>query len=98
MPPEDDQLTVQWLRKAAKQGHAFSMYRMAKRYAEDRAVPKNYVYAYMWMDIAPDDDRFEGARERALKEFEEEMTPSQVKKAKELARACERKQYKSCEV
>ena len=30
--------------------------------------------------------------------FEEEITPSQIQKAKELARACERKQYKDCEV
>ena len=65
-------------------------------YKEGRGVPKNYVYAYMWMSIG-----FEGLGAKGLVDGmldETEITPSQIQKAKELARACERKQYKGCEV
>ena len=93
--PRDDQLAVQWFRKAAEQGYAAGQHNLGWMYREGRGVPKNYVYAYMWMDIG-----FEGAGDKGLVGaiFEKEMTPSQIQKAKELARACERKQYKDCEV
>ena len=95
---EDDEMAMQWLRKAAEPGNALSLRLLAGMYEKGRGVPRNYVYAYMWMDIASDDDGFEGEGRRALEEFEKEMTPSQIQKAKELARACKRKQYKGCEV
>ena len=97
--PQDDQLAVHWYRKLAEQGDFSGQIGLSRMYEKGRGVPRNYVYAYMWMDIASDDDGFEAEWERrALKEFEKEMTPSQIQKAKELARACERKQYKGCEV
>ena len=65
-------------------------------YKRGWGVPKNYVYAYMWMDIATLDGFEEAAKEQNI--LEEEMTPSQIQQAKALARACERKQYKGCEV
>ena len=57
-------------------------------YAQGRGVPQNYVYARMWLNIVGSE----------YESFNEEMTPSQIEKAKELARACIRKQYKGCEV
>ena len=50
----------------------------------------------MWMNIAASDG-FEKAVE-LQNILEKEMTSSQIQKAKALARACERKQYKDCEV
>ena len=103
--PQDDQLAVQWYRKAAGQGNANGQFNLVWMYLEGLGVPKNYVYAYMWMDIVS--DGFEGEVGRLIKEavgamqntsFEKEMTPSQIQKAKTLARACELKQYKGCEV
>ena len=61
-------------------------------------MQQNYVYAEMWINIMmniPLNDNFEGESPLLVKE---EMTPSQIQKAKELARACKRKQYKDCEV
>ena len=94
--PQDDQLAVQWYRKAAEQGLATGQSNLGGMYQEGRGVPKNDVYAYMWMNIAASDG-FEKAVE-LQNILEKEMTPSQIQKAKELARACERKQYKDCEV
>ena len=96
--PKNYKLAVHWYRKLAEQGDVSGHIALSRVYEKGRGVPKNYVYAYMWMDIASDDDGFEGEGRRALEEFEKEMTPSQIQKAKELARACERKQYKDCEV
>ena len=95
---QDDQLAVHWYRKLAEQGDISGHVALSRMYEKGRGVPRHYVYAYMWMDIASDDDGFEGEGRRALEEFEKEMTPSQIQKAKELARACKRKQYKGCEV
>ena len=58
-------------------------------------MPKNYVYAYMWLSIGFEELGAKGLVDGML---ETEITPSQIQKAKELARACERKQYKDCEV
>ena len=97
--PQDDQLAVQWYRKAAEQGNASGQNNLIWMYKEGRGVPKNYVYAYMWMNIAAFGGAFEQRPLNALQKIlEKEMTPSQIQKAKELARACERKQYKDCEV
>ena len=65
-------------------------------YKEGRGVPKHYVYAYMWVDIAASNGCEEVVEPQNI--LEKEMTPSQIQKAKELARACECKQYKDCEV
>ena len=97
--PQDDQLAVQWFRKAAEQGNASGQSWLGWMYKEGRGVPKNYVYAYMWINIASFEAAFEQRPLNALqKTLEKEMTPPQIQKAKALARACERKQYKDCEV
>ena len=104
------QALVEQSRKAAEQGDFTAQAFLGSSYAEGMGVPKNYVYAYMWMDIARMNfasDNVEGEMEiqevmaffeKQMTLVEEKMTSSQVKKAKELARACERKQYKDCEV
>ena len=94
--PKDDKLAVQWFRKAAEQGNARAQFNLGRIYIEGRGVPKNYVYAYMWMNIAASDGFEKAVKEQNI--LEKEMTPSQIKEAKELARACIRKQYKDCEV
>ena len=97
--PQDDRLAVEWFRKAAEQGDGGSQVDLGFMYQEGRGVPKNYVYAYMWINIASFEAAFEQRPLNALqKTLEEEMTPSQIQKAKELTRACIRKQYKDCEV
>ena len=94
--PRDDQLAVQWFRKAAEQGYAPGQFALGLMYKEGRGVPKHYVYAYMWVDIAASNGCEEVVEPQNI--LEKEMTPSQIQKAKELARACECKQYKDCEV
>ena len=95
--PQDYRLAVEYFRKAAEQGGVLGQFMLGVMYQEGQGVPKNYVYAYMWMDIAS--DGFTEEVGRVLKErVGVLMTPSQIQKAKELARACIRKQYKDCEV
>ena len=87
-------MAVQWFRKAAEQGDAAGQNWLGLMYQEGRGVPQNYVYAHMWTNIATSD--IFGFGQWTI--YDEEMTSSQIKEAKELARECIRKQYKGCEV
>ena len=46
--PRDDQLAVQWYRKAAEQGHAAGQNNLGWMYAEGRGVPKDDRLAVQW--------------------------------------------------
>ena len=86
----------------AEQGHALGHYNLGIMYREGRGVPKNYVYAYMWIHIAaPVISELvgkESAWDMLLRNIFGEITLSQIKEAKVLAMICISKQYKDCEV
>ena len=85
---------VKWWRLAAAQGYARAQYNLGVMYAFGRGVIKDYVYAHMWGNLAASNgiEKF-----TKLRDFvEKQMTPSQLEKAQDLARACVRKKYKGC--
>jgi TPR repeat protein len=50
--PEDDAEGVRWLRKAADQGDASAQFYLGKCYDYGKGIPKDYVQAYMWYNLA----------------------------------------------
>ena len=79
---------------AAEQGDADAQYNLANRYYYGEGVIKDIVFAHMWKNIAASNG-YKPAKEH-LKNFEEEMTSSQIEEAQRLARECVKKNYKGC--
>jgi hypothetical protein len=57
-------------------------------------VPKDYVHAHMWANLAAANGNELGGKLRD--DLQEMITPSQIAEAQKLARECERKKYKNC--
>ena len=85
---------MKWYRLSAEQGNASAQGNLGAKYAFGMGVLKDYVYAYMWGNIAAANGNELGAKLRD--EFETQMTPSQIERAQKLARECIRKNYKGC--
>jgi hypothetical protein len=82
--PRDDAEAVRWYRKAAEQGIAEYMTRLASMYLLDWGVPQDDVKAHMWYDLAA------AAGDKDAREFRDnlarEMTLVDISMAQELAR------------
>ena len=63
-------------------------------YAFGRGVPKDYVEAYKWGNLAA--ARGNERAERLMDMVATIMTPTQVETAQKLARECVKKNYKGC--
>ena len=92
---QDFKAAAQWYRRAAEQGITAAQYNLGGMYYEGiGGVPKDYVYAHMWVNIAASGGDEDAVELRNL--VEEEMTPSQITEAQKLARECVRKAYRDC--
>ena len=80
--PRNLQESSKWIKQAAKQGISEAQYLLAQFYQKGvGAVPKNMVYAYVWMSLA--------AREKKeikpkVKAIGAKLTPSQRSRAKSI--------------
>ena len=92
---EDDAEAVRWYRLAAGQGHATAQGALGASYAFGEGALKDSVLAHMWSNIASTNG-FETAR-RLRDTLELGMTPAEISRATELARACMTSEYKDCE-
>ena len=63
-------------------------------YRNGQGVIQDDIYAHMWANIASSDGWENGRKLRD--EIAKGMTPSQLEKAQDLARACVAKDYKGC--
>ena len=88
-------LAAQQLRRAAEQGIAMAQGKLGWMYAQGKGVPKDYVYAHMWANIAASSGNINAVA--LLNRIEIEMTLSQITEAQKLARECIRKEYKNCD-
>ena len=80
---------MKWYKKAAERGNAVAQQNLGVMYLRGQGVPKDTVFAYMWLNIAGqtlDDAR--KLRDTAA----EEMTPDQVAEAQKLSREWKPKQ------
>ena len=78
----------------AEQGNARAQSNLGAMYAFGDGVPKDYVYAHMWGNIAAANGNELGGELRDA--FEKKMTPADISTAQRLARECVRKKYKGC--
>ena len=87
--PQDYAEAVKWYGEAAEQGYAWAQSNLGGLYHEGHGVPQNYVQAYMWLNLAAAGLPAGAARDAAVRarDFAARiMTPTQVEKAKALAR------------
>ena len=82
--PKDDQLAVNWYRKAAEQGNASAQFNLGVRYANGRGVPKDDELAYFWWLLSSARGNETGIRNRDI--IEKSLTPQQRASAQLAAR------------
>jgi TPR repeat protein len=77
--PRDSALAVRWYQYCADRGHVFAQRNLARMYADGAGVPRDYVAAYMWANLATAG----GAphAEDILKRVESRMSPGQLAEA-----------------
>ena len=85
---------VSAFRLAAKQGYAYAQNNLARMYYLGTGVPKDYVFAYMWANIAASSGDKNAVNGRDI--VAKKMTPADISTAQKLARECVRKKYKGC--
>ena len=81
---QDYQEAVRWYRLAAEQDHASGQFSLGAMYIAGHGVPKDYVLAHMWMNLAAAKGVKEAVNGRDL--LEKNMTPAQLAEAQRLAR------------
>ena len=91
--PQDDKTAVKWYTLAAKQGRVRA-FRLGMIFKNGQGSIQDYVYAHMWFNFATSQGHAVAAYERDL--IAKEMTPSELEKAKELAKECVKKNHKWC--
>ena len=78
----------------AEQRNAVAQKDLSVMYAFGKGVPKDYVYAHMWGNLAAANG--DGLVGMLRDDYERKMTPADISAAKKLARECVRKNYKGC--
>ena len=78
----------------AEQRNAVAQKNLSVMYAFGKGVPKDYVYAHMWGNLAAANGNELGGMLRD--DYEKKMTPADISAAKKFSRKCVRKKYKGC--
>ena len=78
----------------AEQGDADAQFNLGVMYANGRGVIQDNIYAHMWWNIAASSGDKDASKNRDI--VANNMNPSQLEKAKELAQECVKKNYKGC--
>ena len=82
--PKDFKEAFKWSKLAADQGNASTQNNLSYMYYKGQGVPKDYVLAHMWWNIASSNGHNGDIKFRDI--IEKRMSPSQLKKAQEMAR------------
>ena len=91
---QDDKEAVKWYRLASAQGHVDAQYNLGFMYKDGRGVTQDYASAHMWWNLASSAGDADGAKNRDI--VAKLMTPQQIEKAQDMARACQEKNFKGC--
>jgi len=92
---QDYAQAAKWYRLAATQGHAAAQFNLGGMYFDGQGVTQNFVRAYMWFALAAGAG-YEGAAKNR-NSIAREMTLEQIAQAQQLARDCQRRNFKGCE-
>ena len=85
---------AKWFRLSAEQGDTVAQTSLGKMYYDGKGVKQDEVYAHMWWNIAT--SLGNKISVKARDKYSKSMTPSQLKEARRLAKACAQKNYKGC--
>ena len=79
----------------AVQGDVDAQYNLGYMYAKGQGVLQDYIYAHMWFNLASmrGDTVFATKNRDFLAKL---MTPQQIEKAQEMAKACQARNFKGC--
>jgi len=91
---QDYKEAVKWFRLAAAQGHANAQNDLGLMYATGQGVPRDYVRAHMWFSLAAAKGFSEAQQNRDT--AARKMKPAQIEQAQQMARDCEKRNYKNC--
>lgn len=80
---QDFAAAATWFRKAADHGVAESQFKLGQLYAEGRGVPRNFVAAHMWFNLAAAQGHNGAAAKRSLVSLK--LSPVQITQAQNLA-------------
>ena len=92
---QDYKEAVKWYRLAAEQGLAAAQSNLGAMYDNGHGVLQDYVRAHMWYNLASAAGGSEyGTTNRDI--IAKKMTPNQIEKAQEMAKACQARNFKGC--
>ena len=91
---QDYKEAVKWYRLAAEQGHANAQANFGVMYHYGYGVPRDYSRAHMWFNLASAAGEATATADRDI--IAKKMTPQQIEKAQEMAKACQARNLKGC--
>ena len=88
---QNDELSLDWYRKAAEGGHFGARFNLGVRYVYGRGVEQDYPVAHMWFSIAQQNcTPVENERAKKVKEsLEGTMSPAELERARQLYQSWE---------
>ncbi len=91
---QDYKEAVKLYRLSAEQGLALAQHNLGFMYGNGHGVIQDYLRSHMWYNIAASNGSELAPENRDI--VAEKMTPADISKAQDLARACVAKDYKGC--
>ena len=92
---QDYKEAVKWYRLAAEQGEASAQSNLGVMYGKGQGVLQDYARAHMWYNLASAAGGSKyGTENRDT--LAKKMTPQQIEKAQDMARACQARNFKGC--
>ena len=86
---------AKWIRLAATNGFANAQSQMGILYLMGQGVPQSDIVAHMWFNLGAASGDSTSSESRAT--VEKYMTSSQIALAQQMARDCQRRNFKGCE-
>lgn len=86
---------IRLFRPLAEQGNPKAQGKLGEMYRRGKGVARNSLRAFVWLTRAAAAGDVEA--KSALREVSQAMTAEELAEAREMARACEASNYRSCE-
>ena len=91
---QDHKEAVKWYRLAAEQGHVQAQNSLGGMHYNGDGVAQDYALAHMWFSLASSAGNDDATTNRDI--IAKIMTPQQIEKAQEMAKACQARNLKGC--
>jgi len=88
------EIALKWYTRSAEQGNTFAQHHLSLLYYFGNGVPQDTLHAYMWSNLASANG-FETA-EQLHQILAEQMTQSQIDKARSMTKICKDKNIIGC--